>query len=237
MRRNAFTYLLGLSVLVAAGCGGSGSTALGLDSNPRVRVVNAISSPNSANISIDDQVIGTGSAFGFVSDYQVFKNGNHTTRFTDPTTSGSLVESTNLYELNGYYTAIAYGDAAGNYHTLVLSEKPDTSTEGVKLRVVNASSLAASTPVDVYITAPDADITTATPTESNVAAGNTSVNYTDFSIGNAASVTLQVRITAVGSKVPIATTSVSLNAHETDTVVVTSNAGTTSLLALPKRAF
>lgn len=237
MRRNAFTYLLGLSVLVAAGCGGSGSTALGLDSNPRVRFVNAISSPTSANITLDDQVIGTGSAFGFVSDYQVFKNGNHTTRFTDPTTSGALVETTDLYELNGYYSTIAYGDTSGNYHTMVLSEKPGTSTDGVKLRVVNASSLAASTPVDVYITAPNADIIAATPTESNVAAGDTSVNYTDFAIGTAASTTLQVRITAVGSKIPLATTSVSLNAHESDTVVVTSSNGTTGLLVLPKRAF
>lgn len=233
MRRATSAILAALGCLALYGCGGSASTTLGIDTNPRIRLVNAIASPATSSILVDTTTVQSNSNFGFATDYQIFKNGNHEIKFLDGTTQASLVDSTELLELNHYYTAIAYQTSATTWGLLFLSDKPSPVITNGQIRVVNATNSA----VDVYVTAPGADISASTPTISNEAGGDATQGYTIADLGGNTSGTFQVRITQPGTKTVINSTTVTLNQSEVATLVVTSNGGAQQLLVLPAKKF
>lgn len=232
MRKATSTILAAICAFAAVGCGGSGSTVLGIDSNPRIRTVSTITSPNKVSIFIDDNEIKRYAEPNFVSDYTIYTNGNHTFHFNDSTTSASLIDSSQLLELNGYYTAIGFNDGDG-YRLMLLSDKPSTGGVGAHIKVVNA----AQTNYDVYVTSPGADISGSDATRSNLAVGKSDEPYTDLDLSGSATKNFQVRITLPGTKVPVATANVTLASRQSTTFVITSNGTTPSLLALPTKSY
>lgn len=116
------------------------------------------------------------------------------------------------------YTAVAVPN--GVSADLLLIDDPFTKPVGndqARIRVVNASSNA--TPVDVYVTAPNADLTSRAPDFAGVvfkqvvpASGNDSTQFTDG--------TYQVRITPAGNKTPFFNNTLTLAKNE-DIVLVT----------------
>jgi len=229
MRASTTVIWASICAAVLVGCGGAGSTALGIDSNPRIRLVNSLGTPATTTLKVDDQTIKSDASNQFVSDYNIFTNGNHDIQFLDGTTSASLVTSSQLLELNHFYTAVAYRNASDTPSLLLLSDKPAASLTNGQIRVVNASTAA----VDVYVTAVDADISGASPTISSETPGDATAAYTEANLGGSSTGTFEVRITLPGSKAVIASSNVTLNSHDAKTVLVTSKGGSQTLTPLP----
>jgi hypothetical protein len=110
------------------------------------------------------------------------------------------------------YTVLATGRLA-SIAPLVLQDDVAAPTAGnVKLRLVHAAPTAGN--VDIYVTAPNADIATATPTVANVPFRGAS-SYLQVAAG-----TYRVRITPVNSKtVAIDVNNVVLTAGQVRTAV------------------
>jgi len=229
MRTATSALLAAICTAVLVGCGGSGSTVLGIDSNPRIRVVDAFNNPGTSTIRVDSQTIKDAAAFQYVSDYNVFENGNHQIQFLDGTTAAALVDTSELLELNHFYTAVAYRNSGTTWSLMFISDKPENSLTDAQIRVLNATTV----PVDVYITAPGADISTATPTVANETGGDTTPGYNLASLGGSASGTFQIRVTTPGTKDVISVTNVTMNSHEAKTVILTAGSGVQALLPLP----
>ncbi len=229
MRTVTSAILASICAVTLVGCGGSGGTIIGTDHNPRIRLVDAFSTPATANLLVDNQVLKTGATYESATDYNIFENGNHQIKFLDGTTAAELQNSTQLLELNQFYTAIAYRNSSNTWSLRLLSDKPDISTADGQLRIPNT----ANNPVDIYVTDVDADITAASPTIASEDPGATAHDYVVVPLSGAAAKNVEIRVTAVGSKVPIATTTLELNAHEAKTVVVTQSGATVDLYKLP----
>lgn len=229
MRSVISTVLAGVCAVALVGCGGSGSTVLGTDKNPRLRLVNAYATPTTTNLAVDDEVLKVGAPYQFSTDYHVYENGNHQIKFADGTTSTPLIDSPQLLELNHYYTAIGYQNENGNSSLLFVTDKSATNTNDGQIRVLNASA----SPVDVYITAPDADISASSPTVSNEASGDTSVDYTVAPLEGAGAKTFEIRVTTPGTKVVLASTTVSLSSKDVKTSLVTTSGGVKTITNLP----
>lgn len=151
--------------------------------------------------------------------YKGFSN-YHDTTFGATTLSLRLAASTGTELDSGSidaqrgrkYTAVAVPDGIGA--DLLLIDDPYTKPVGddqARIRVVNAASNA--TPIDVYVTAPNADLNATGATFGNLgykqaapASGSDATEYTNG--------TYQVRITPAGSKTAFFNTSLTLAKNE-----------------------
>ena len=205
---------------LVSGCGGS--PAIGTASNPQARVVDALASPPSVSASVDGSLIVGASTFGSVSSYQVYSNGNRNIIFTDAVAGTTLVNQTTLFQLNSFYTLIAY-QSAGGPALLVLSDSNHASSVQGAIRFAKVA--AGTTPiVDVYVTLPGASIASVSPTYSAVTLGSANQPYVALASG-----TYEVRETANGSKAPLIDQQVTLNGGTATTLL---DDGTTTYLNL-----
>jgi len=212
--------------LLLVGCGGTTGTALGQNSNPRIRVVNAIGTPNKVNVTIENQPILTSVQFGTVSDYNIFKNGSRDVQFLDGTSNGLLTDTDPLFSLNSFSSVIGYNTATG-VSSFVLSDVPTSQSGSTsEVRVVNADSSAGA--LDVYVTAAGASITGATPTFANVAVADAAQPYTQEIPGQ-----FQVRVTTAGTKTVLASSIINVTAGQSITLVAAASSGTSHLITLP----
>lgn len=227
MRQTITLSLLGAALAaMMVGCGGTSGTALGQNTNPRIRVVDAFSSPNKVNITIENQPILTGVQFGATSDYNIFKNGNRDVQFLDGTSNGLLVDVDPLFQLNTFSTIVGYTDGTTN-SAMVLSDVPTSSSRSTsEIRVVNAAPTTG--PVDVYVTKLNTSITGVTPTAANVAVGDVNQVYTQELPDQ-----YTVRITTPGTQTVLASQNVTVDQGQSVTLVAGASSGTTHLISLP----
>lgn len=176
--RKIFPYLLGaVCAFTALGCGGSAETIVGSESNPRVRALNLVTNVTPVDITVSGDTISENSTFGVFSEYEIFTNGNREVRALDSDTNGQLATRTSLFELSNYYTVVVYPDGEGT--TIAqLSDDRSVDDDRAQVRVIHLANGAPN--VDVYITAPGADISDSAPTLSNVAFGTISGGLTDY---------------------------------------------------------
>ncbi|WP_025229405.1 DUF4397 domain-containing protein [Fimbriimonas ginsengisoli] len=226
MRKLASLGVAALFALVLVGCGGSGSTTLGAR-NPRVRVMDSLDNPTNVKIAVNHQVLANNSQYGFATGYTVIDNGNQTVQFSNADTGASLVDTTELFELDNYYTVIGY-NTAGGPREITLSDIPNTGIASghAMVRVVNV----ATQNVDVYITAPGANLNTSTPTVTNDNIGDAAQAYTDETIG-----TYEVRVTQAGTKNVLASNTFAFQDRLAQTIVFGVNNGTYTLSLLAAR--
>jgi len=229
MNRISSGALAVFCAVTLVGCGGSGSTIIGTDQNPRIRLVDGFGTPAAADLYVDSQLIRDDAGYQFVSDYNIFENGNHTYKFMDGAGASTLAQGTQLLELNQFYTVIGYRTSADTTGLMFLSDKPASSSADGQVRVPNASSA----PVDVYVTLPDADISAMSPSVSNEQPGDTAAPYVVAPLSGTISKLYQVRITAPGSKAVIASSTVTLGSDQPKTVMVTISGGVQALTPLP----
>ncbi|MGV3618221.1 MAG: DUF4397 domain-containing protein [Fimbriimonas sp.] len=193
--RKVLPYLLGtICAFAAVGCGGSGETIIGTEQNPRVRALNAVTTVTPVDIRVSDDTISENSTFGSLSEYEIFENGNREVTALDSDTNGEIATLTDLFELSRFYTVVAYNDGEG-VSIAQLTDDRSVPDNRAQIRVVHLGNGQGN--VDVYITAPDADISNSVPTISNVPFETLSgdqIAYQDLTPGNR-----QVRVTQAGT--------------------------------------
>lgn len=213
------------TTLLLAACGG-GDDDLADRTNvadPQLRLIHASAASPAVTLyrnGAADDASTTNVAYKGFSSYHGTTFGTNSLVLRPAASSTTDLSSATIDAQRGRkYTAVAVPDSVIGAQLLMIDdpfEKP-IGNDQARIRWVNASSNANA--VDVYVTAPAADITSLSPNFSSLqyrtalpASGNNATQFTDG--------TYQVRITSTGSKTVIFNNTVTL-AKNDDVVLIT----------------
>ncbi len=192
--------IFGLALVAALGlaaCGDDNDN----DITSRLRVVNLSPDASAMDVFVGDTREFTNVTFAVPTDYQDVATG-------DTTTLGSGDEE---LELSQSYTLLATGFADA-VTPLLLSDTTDAPESGkIRVRIVHASPSTGA--VDVYVGDPTDDISTVTPTLSNVSFGDAS-NYLTLDEG-----TYRIRLAAVGDTEAVLDEEITLSEGAVRTII------------------
>lgn len=179
-----------LTVSAAAACSDDNGT--NVTPEARVRVVHASPDAPAVDVLVDGAVVLTNVAFQDASAYLTVPAGNRTLEVR-PASGGSSVISVTPTLADGVdYTVLAAGPLATIEPLLLVDDNTAPAAGNVKVRLVHASPTAGL--VDIYVTAPGADIGAMMPSLAGV-------DFKDASPYIAAPAgDYQVRVTAAGTK-------------------------------------
>lgn len=191
MRTLLTSAFAAIAALALAACGGGGGGA-----NPaNLRVVHA--SPDAPNVDAyyEGSKIVTDAPYKAATAFIDVEPGLRTLTINPTGSSTSVITEERNYASDRYYTVLAVNEVA-DIEPLVIDDDGAAPNAGqAKVRVVHAAPNAPS--VDVYVTAPDADLSTSTPTLANVpfkAISNVlQIPAADY----------QIRVTPTGTKDPV----------------------------------
>jgi Domain of unknown function (DUF4397) len=164
---------------------------------PRVRVVHASSDAPAVNILVDNQVAFSGANFRDATPFAKVAAGNRNIK-VNVAANGATAISADLELMDDTdYTVLAINKVA-NIAPLVLNDTTDGNSKPAhgktKVRLIHAAAEPAAASVDVYITAPHANLHNATPTIKDFAYKANS-KFIEVAAGH-----YQVRITLPGTK-------------------------------------
>jgi len=185
VKRRVLRLLLAVAALTAA-CSDEG-TGPG-EGMARLRVVHAEARTGEVDVVVDDIEMASDLSFLDASDYLELDAGSRQVVFL---TAESTLDSLQLNLAEGVdYTV--FPCCFGFRNSLFLTDDNAESAEGnAKVRVIHFAS---APTVDIYLTAPDADLEAETPTLVALR-GSDASDYVEVSSGD-----YQIRITAAGSK-------------------------------------
>jgi Domain of unknown function (DUF4397) len=179
-----------LATLVLVGCGKSGG---GNNSNAQIRVFNAFPEATALNVTVAGTVLSSSLPFQGLTQYQSVNNGSQTFTVNVVGSTVPLVNSTMSIGSGANYSYLIFGPSTAVGAILASDGFNDPGSGNFALRVINAA--AGAGPIDVYVTAPGADLSNAAPTIGGV----TYTNVTGFqSVTTGAS--FEIRITPSGTK-------------------------------------
>jgi hypothetical protein len=197
--------------LFTTGCGDD-------KSNSRLRIVH--DSPDAPNVDVvvNGATVATNVAYKSASAYLSVPAGATAIQVRPAGTATNVIDAKVPVAKKTDYTVLATNFVA-SIQPLVLTDDNTAPAAGkVKVRLVHGAPSAP--PVDIYVTAPGADITSATPTLTNVAFKAAS-GYLSVDAGS-----YQVRITPTGTKtVVIDSGTLVLSAGQIRTAVAVDNTG------------
>jgi hypothetical protein len=177
-----------------------------------LRVVHASPDAPNVDVLVDNTAALTNVAYKAASTYLQVPSGSRNLKVRATGTTTVVIDQTATLNDGSAYTVIATGRVASIAPLVLTDDQTSPAAGNVRLRLVHASPAAGN--VDIYVTAPTADITTATPTLANVAFRVAS-NYLEVPAG-----TYRVRITPAGTKtVAIDVNNVALTAGQVRTAV------------------
>ena len=195
-----------LSALLLDGCGGSSSK------NANVRALNLISGASDVKIAAGSTTILTGGTFEALSAFTGVGQGTQEFKVTLASSPGNLVDTVYSLSADISFTFVTSGTPGAAGGLLLADAYGSPTGTNMAFRVLN---LAAVEPVvDVYLTAPGADLAAATPTITGASYGAVSA-FLNTPAGN-----LQLRITPNGTKDVLYDAPVALGAGTGQTVVV-----------------
>lgn len=224
--RNLKTY--GLAALAAAGLllGCSDDDKTGPNGTAQVRVVHASPDAPAVDVLVDNAVVLNGVTYKQSSDYLEVPAGNRNIKVR-ATAGGAVVINADANVAAGEaYTVIASGLLANIEPVVLVDDLTPPAAGNIKVRLVHGAPNVGE--VDIYVTAPDADISALTPTLSAVPFQAAS-DYLEVPAG-----TYQVRVTPAGSKtVALDTGALTLTSGQIRTAIATeAEGGGTPLAAL-----
>ena len=185
MKFRTFGFAL-LAALGLAACGDDNDN----DITARMRVVHLSPDAAAIDVFVGDTREFTNATFAVPTDYQDVAAGTQTLRFVATGDTVTLGSGDEELELSRNYTLLATGFADA-VTPLLLSDTTDAPASGkIRVRLVHASPSTGA--VDVYVGDPTDDISTVTPTLTNVSFGD-ATNYITLDEG-----TYRIRLTAVG---------------------------------------
>lgn len=201
------------SIFLLAGCGGSSSSA-----SSRLRVVHASPDAPNVDVLVRNRVVLSNVAFRDASGYLSTAWGDTPIAVRVTGTTTTVISATPHLQEKVDYTLIAANRVANIEPLLLTDDNRSPSAGNIKLRVVHGAPSAPN--VDVYVTAPGADIANLVPTLSNVPFKAAS-GYLEVPAG-----TYQVRVTVAGTKdVAIDTGAVTLAAGQIRTAIAVDAVG------------
>jgi hypothetical protein len=161
----------------------------------RVRFVHA--SPNAGNIDIivDGTRILSNRPYKEASGYLTLLAGPRSVLVNQANTSTTLLNTNIVVNANADETVLAVGPAASVQPVVRPDNNAPPAAGNVRARLIHASS--GINNVDVYLTAPNDDISTGPPTAANIAFRGTTTDV-DFPAG-----TYRVRVTPVGNRTTV----------------------------------
>lgn len=183
----------------------------------RLRVLHASPNAGAVDVLVDAATVRGGLQYGQVIDYTPVAPGARTLRVRPAGTTTDAISATPTLAAGADYTVIALGRAGGQgalaLGALLLTDDAAPAAGAASVRVVHAAPAAGA--VDVYVTAPNADLATATATLTNVPFGAASPYLNNVPPG-----TYQVRVVPAGTRtVAIDVPSVTLAAGQVRTAV------------------
>jgi len=214
----ALLAMLCAAALIVTGCSKSG----GGGGNATFRVFNAFSAAGALNVTVGDTQVASGLAFQGMTPYVSVGNNVQTINVT-VVGSGSPLVNTSTSLGSTSYSYILYGTSSQLGTNLAVDTFNDPGSGMFAVRLMNAA--AGVGPIDLYMTAPGADLTNTAPTVSNVAYGA----ITPFIAVNTAP-NFEIRFTPLGTKNVIFDTAPRVFAEHSGTTIVAYSKGSGSLV-------
>ena len=187
----------------------------------RVRAIHAIGNAPAVDVLADGAVAAGALTFGNKSPYASLSAAAHTITVRATGQTAALLTAAPTVAANTDYTFVAAGRLGATTgptpRLIAITDAAAPASGQASIRVVHASPAAGN--VDVYATAPTADIATATPVLTNVAFGAVATPL------NVAAGTYRFRVTPTGTKtVAIDVNNVAVSAGKFVAVAVGDNA-------------
>jgi hypothetical protein len=192
MKLKLLTLLLATSALTAACSDDENNNNTGPDGQARVRVVHASPDAPAVDVLVDDAAALSDVPYLAASDYVELADGGHNVKVNAAGTSTTVIDADVDLADGADYTVIASGLLEA-IEPIVLEDDNSTPAAGtVRVRAIHGAPSAPA--VDIYVTAPEAELDVVTPALSNVVFGDVS-DYLEVPAGD-----YQVRVTAAGTK-------------------------------------
>lgn len=207
--------LAGFALLSLAACSDDDST--GATATARVRVVHASPNAPAVDVLVDDATALSSVPYRASSDFLSVNAGLRRLRVRAAGTTTTVIDATVSLAAQESYTVLATGLLAGIQPLVVIDTLTAPAAGQVKVRVIHGAPAAAG--VDVYVTAPGANIATATPVLTNVPFRGVS-NYLTVPAGQ-----YQIRVTPTGTTTVAIDATVTFTAGQIRTIVATDAPG------------
>jgi hypothetical protein len=186
-------FWLALVVAVLTGCNsGKGVTDPAVQ-HATLRIANLI--PNASgplNVSIDGNTLVSGLGFEGLTQYQLIDSGSRVIQVSVAGGASNIITNTLIFTGTINYTLVVFGTASEPTSFLVADTIVDPGAGNFNLRVINAGASVAA--VDVYVTAPGANLNAAAPGIAGVSVGAASA-VVALPAG-----TVEIRVTPTGTK-------------------------------------
>ena len=209
---------LGFAVAaLAAGCSDDDSNT-GPATDAGVRVVHASPDAPSVDVLVDDAQVLSSVPYLGSSSYLEVPSGSRNIKVNAAGTSTTVIDADLPLTAGTDYTVIAGGLVSDIAPIVVEDDRSAPATGNIKVRAVHGAPSAPA--VDIYVTAPGADLEVATPTLTSVPFGAAS-DYLEIPAGD-----YQVRVTPAGSKTVVIDSGMqSLAAGQVRTVIAVDSTG------------
>jgi hypothetical protein len=158
-----------------------------------MRVINAFSQANAIDVSVNAKPVVGGLAFQSNSQYADVDSGSQMVIVSVTGASTSLVNTTYSLSSNTKLSYVIYGPQTAVGAVLLTDSFNDPGDGFFALRLVNAAP--GPGPLDLYVTAPGADLSATAPSIANIAYGSNSL-FVPIAIG----ASFEIRITPAGTK-------------------------------------
>ena len=216
MKLKLLTLLFAASALTAACSDDDDNT--GPDNQARLRVVHASPDAPDVDVLLDDSEVLSDVPYLASSDYLDVTSGDHNVKVNAAGTATTVIDADVTLSDGVDYTVIAAGLLASIEPLVLTDDNTPPGSGNVKVRAVHGAPSAPS--VDIYVTAPGADLEAEVPGLSGVEFGDVSA-YIEAPAG-----TYQVRVTPTGSKtVVIDSGPITLSSGQVRTVVAVDATG------------
>jgi hypothetical protein len=218
MKLRLLTLGLAASAFLAGCSDDDDDSGVGPGTEAAVRVVHASPDAPSVDVLVDDAEVLTSVPYLGASDYLEVPAGSRNVKVNAAGTSTTVIDADLPVTAGADYTVIA-GGLVSDIAPIVLEDDRSAPASGnIKVRAVHGAPSAPA--VDIYVTAPGADLAAATPTLTNVPFGAAS-DYIEVPAGQ-----YQVRVTPAGTKtVAIDSGTLTLAAGQVRTAIAVDSPG------------
>jgi hypothetical protein len=190
MKIKLMTLLLAATALTTA-CDDDDNT--GPEGEARVRVVHASPDAPSVDVLLDDAEVLSDVPYLAASDYLAASTGDHNLKVNAAGTATTVIDADVTLAEGTDYTVIASGLVAEIAPIVLVDDNSTPAAGNARVRAIHGAPSAPA--VDIYVTAPGADLEAVVPVLTGVAFGDVA-DYLEVPAGD-----YQVRVTPAGTKV------------------------------------